>query len=64
MTRHPPTNAAAQATAADVQRQILASLGLPPVPEVKPTMPVEDHVYEFPLWLFLPNPRQCKISRA
>jgi hypothetical protein len=38
--------------AAEVQRQIRASLGLPPVPEAKPTMPVEGHVCEFPLWSF------------
>jgi hypothetical protein len=52
MTGHPPTNTVAQATVADVQRQIRESLGLPPVPEAKPTMPVEGHVCEFPLWSF------------
>jgi hypothetical protein len=36
----------------EIQRQIRASLGLPPVPEAKPTMPVEGHVCEFPLWAF------------
>jgi hypothetical protein len=43
---HTPT------TRADVQRQIRDSLGLPPVPEVKPTVPVEGHVCEFPFWSF------------
>jgi len=37
---------------AEVQRQIRASLGLPAVPEATPTMPVEGHVCEFPLWAF------------
>ena len=37
---------------AEVQRQIRASLGLPPLPEAKPTLPVEGHVCEFPLWAF------------
>ena len=46
MTTNPPTTAAA------VQQHIRASLGLPPVPEAKPTMPVEGHVCEFPLWAF------------
>jgi hypothetical protein len=36
----------------EVQRQIRASLDLPPLPEAKPTMPVEGHVCEFPLWAF------------
>jgi hypothetical protein len=35
-----------------VRQQIRLSLGLPPVPETKPTMPVEGHVCEFPLWAF------------
>ena len=38
--------------AAEIRRQIRASLGLPPVPEVKETVPVEGHVCEFPLWSF------------
>jgi hypothetical protein len=38
--------------AVEVQRQIRASLGLPPVPEVKETVAVEGHVCEFPLWSF------------
>jgi hypothetical protein len=38
--------------AAEVQRQIRASLGLPPMPEAKPTVAVEGHVCEFPLWSF------------
>ena len=37
---------------ADVQRQIRESLGLPPVLEVQPTVPVEGHVCEFPLWSY------------
>jgi hypothetical protein len=28
------------------------SLGLPPVEESKPTVPVEGHVCDFPLWSF------------
>ena len=36
----------------EVQRQIRESLGLPSLPEAKPTMPVEGHVCEFPLWAF------------
>ena len=38
--------------AAEIRRQIRASLGLPPVPEVQETVPVEGHVCEFPLWAF------------
>jgi hypothetical protein len=38
--------------AADVQRQIRESLGLPPVQESKPTVPVEGHVCDFPLWSY------------
>ena len=34
----------------DINKQIRASLGLPPVPEAKPTVAVEGHVCEFPLW--------------
>jgi len=40
------------ATPADVRRQIRESLGLPPVQESTPTVPVEGHVCEFPLWAF------------
>ena len=36
----------------DIQRQIRESLGLPPAPEAKPTIPVEGHVCEFPFWSF------------
>ncbi len=36
----------------EVQRQIRDSLGLPPLPEATPIMPVEGHVCEFPLWAF------------
>ena len=36
----------------DINKQIRASLGLPPVPEAKPTVAVEGHVCEFPLWSF------------
>ena len=49
---NPLDNAATHATPADVRRQIRESLGLPPVPEVKPTVPVEGHVCEFPFWSF------------
>jgi len=40
---NPLDNAATHATPADVRRQIRESLGLPPVPEVKPTVPVEEN---------------------
>ena len=36
----------------EIQRHIRQSLGLPPVPEGKPTVPVEGHVCEFPFWSF------------
>jgi hypothetical protein len=36
----------------EIVRQIRESLGLPPVPEGKPTIPVEGHVCEFPFWSF------------
>ena len=36
----------------EVNRQIRESLGLPPKPEIKPALPVEGHVCEFPLWAF------------
>jgi hypothetical protein len=36
----------------EIHRQVRDSLGLPPVPEAKPTLPVEGHVCEFPLWSF------------
>jgi hypothetical protein len=48
----PPAPHSDPVTAVDVQRQIRESLRLPPVPEAKPTMPVEGHVCEFPLWAF------------
>jgi hypothetical protein len=36
----------------EIHRQVRDSLGLPPVPEAKPTIPVEGHVCEFPFWSF------------
>ena len=35
-----------------VRRQIRESLGLAPLPEVQPTVPVEGHVCDFPLWSY------------
>jgi hypothetical protein len=35
-----------------VRRQIRESLGLAPLPEAQPTVPVEGHVYDFPLWSY------------
>ena len=49
---------------AEIQRQIRASLGLPLVPEVKETMPVEGHVCEFPLWSYSgPRPQPYENLR-
>src|SRR4029453_8188032 len=39
-------------TSEDITKQIRASLGLPPKPEVKPTVPVEGHVCDFPIWSY------------
>ncbi len=39
-------------TSKEVSRQVRQSLGLPPIEESKPTVPVEAHVCEFPLWAF------------
>jgi len=36
----------------DINKQIRASLGMPPKPEVQPTVPVEGHVCDVPLWSF------------
>jgi len=36
----------------DVQRQIRESLGMPAPPEAAPTLPVEGHLCEFPLWAY------------
>src|SRR5215831_11754506 len=47
----PPTSTTCN-TGRDVQRQIRESLGLPTVPEDTPTIAVEGHVCEFPLWSF------------
>jgi len=35
-----------------INKQIRASLGMPPKPEVHPTVPVEGHVCDIPLWSF------------
>ena len=35
-----------------VRRQIRESLGLAPLPEAQPTVPVEGHVCDFPLWSY------------
>jgi hypothetical protein len=39
-------------TSEDINKQIRASLGLPPKPEKHPTVPVEGHVCDFPLWSY------------
>jgi len=39
-------------TSEDINKQIRASLGMPPKPEVQPTVPVEGHVCDIPLWSF------------
>ena len=39
-------------TALEVRRQIRESLGLPSRPEAQPTVPVEGHVCDFPLWSY------------
>jgi hypothetical protein len=36
----------------EIKKQIRASLGLPPQPESHPTVPVEGHVCDFPLWSY------------
>src|SRR5947209_10260995 len=39
-------------TSRDVKALTRQSLGLPPLEESKPTVPVEGHVCEFPIWSF------------
>src|SRR5713101_2913055 len=39
-------------TRKEVNAAIRESLGLPPLEEVKPTVPVEGHVCDFPLWSY------------
>jgi hypothetical protein len=39
-------------TTLEVRRQIRESLGLPSRPEAQPTVPVEGHVCDFPLWSY------------
>jgi len=39
-------------TTLEVRRQIRESLGLAPLPEAQPTVPVEGHVCDFPLWSY------------
>jgi len=39
-------------TSEDINKQIRESLGLPPKLESQPTVPVEGHVCEFPLWSY------------
>jgi len=39
-------------TALEVRRQIRESLGMTPVPDTRPTFPVEGHVCDFPLWSY------------
>jgi hypothetical protein len=39
-------------TSADIKKQLQESLGLPPKPEIKPTITVEGHVCDIPLWSF------------
>ena len=36
----------------EIKKQIRESLGLPPQPESHPTVPVEGHVCDFPLWSY------------
>jgi hypothetical protein len=44
-------------TSEDIATQIRESLGLPPKPKKHPTVPVEGHVCEFPLWSY--SKMQC-----
>jgi len=44
-----------------VNRQIRESLGLPPKPETQPTVPVEGHVCDFPLWSY--SRRRSSVTR-
>ena len=44
-----------------IREQIRESLGLPAKPEVHPTVPVEGHVCEFPLWSF--SKRRSSVTR-
>lgn len=39
-------------TSQEVKAMTRQSLGLPPLEEIKPTIPVEGHVCDFPLWSF------------
>ena len=39
-------------TSQEVKAITRQSLGLPPLEEIKPTIPVEGHVCDFPLWSF------------
>jgi hypothetical protein len=47
-------------TSEDIKQQVRESLGLPPKLEVKPALPVEGHVCEFPLWAF--SKRQSTLT--
>ena len=55
----PPATNRHPVTATEVRRQIRESLGLPRLPENKPTVPIEGHV-----WGFLHNPSNWCISRT
>ena len=39
-------------TSEEIKKQIRESLGLPPKPETFPTVPVEGHVCDFPIWSY------------
>lgn len=39
-------------SASEVKRLLHESLGLPPLPEAKPTVPVEGHICDFPIWSY------------
>src|SRR5438067_2432030 len=62
MPVNPLDNATTRATPADVRRQIRESLGLPPVQESTPTVPVEGHVCDFPLWAF--SKKRATVTRV
>jgi len=54
-------NGAVSHTAMEVRRQIRESLSIPNLPEAQPTVPVEGHVCEWPLWAF--SKKQSTVTR-
>ncbi len=48
-------------SAQEIKKQIRASLGLPQKPESHPTVPIEGHICDFPLWSY--SRRRSSVTR-